>query len=201
MRNSRKNSIMSVMTENGRKTIIIVDDNVINLNVGRNALSGKFNVLTAPSGKKLFQILEKLTPDIILLDIEMPEMDGYEVIKVLKNSVSTANIPVIFLTAVIDPESELKGLSLGAIDYITKPFSPQLLLKRIEVHLYVESQKKKLQLYSFNLEEMVDEKRRTVFELQNAILKTVAELVESRDSVTGGHIERTQTYLKLLLDA
>jgi len=187
--------------DNHKKSVVIVDDNPINLNVGRNALSGRYNVLTVTSGKKLLQILEKMIPDIILLDIEMPEMDGYEVIKVLKDSVGTAQIPVIFLTAVIDPESELKGLSLGAIDYITKPFSPELLQKRIEVHLFVESQKKKLQIYSTNLEEMVDEKRRTVFELQNAILKTVAELVESRDSVTGGHIERTQTYLKLLVDA
>ena len=184
-----------------KKKIIVVDDNIINLNAARTALISKYDVFTVVSGKRLFEILEKVTPDLILLDIEMPGMDGYEVLRLLKNGVDTVRIPVIFLTAVIDPQSELKGLSLGAIDYITKPFSQLLLLKRIEVHLFVESQKKKLEIYSTNLEEMVEEKRKTVFELQNTILKTVAELVESRDSVTGGHIERTQNYLRFLVNA
>jgi putative two-component system response regulator len=181
--------------------VMVVDDAITNLNVAKNALDDKYDVFTVPSGKKLFQILEKVSPDLILLDIEMPEMDGYEVIKVLKNSKNTEHIPVIFLTSVIDPQSELKGLDMGAIDYVTKPFSKQLLLKRIEVHLFAESQKRNLQIYSSNLEDMVEEKTKMVFELQNAILKTVAELVEHRDSVTGGHIERTQNFLKLLVDA
>jgi len=184
-----------------RKIVIIVDDSLTNLNLARNALSMKYDVFTISSGKKLFQILEKVTPDIILLDIEMPEMDGFEVIELLKKNEQTANIPVVFLTAAIDPQSELRGLSLGAVDYITRPFSQQLLLKRVEIHLLAELQKKKLKVYSNGLEELVDEKRRTIFELQNAILKTVAELVESRDCVTGGHIERTQTYLRILIDA
>ena len=183
------------------KKIIIVDDNVINLTAARNALVQKYDIFTVTSGTKLFQMLDKLMPDLILLDIDMPVMDGYEVIKILKGSAKTSEIPVIFLTAVIDPQSELKGLSLGAIDYITKPFSQELLLKRIEVHLFVESQKKRLMIYSNNLEEVVEEKRKTIFELQNTILKTVAELVESRDNITGGHIERTQNYLKFLVDA
>ena len=187
--------------EDKRKQIIIVDDSLTNLNMARNALAPKYDVFTVASGKKLFRILEKLTPDLILLDIEMPEMNGYEVIAHLKNSIATAHIPVVFVTAVIDPESEIKGLSLGAIDYITKPFSRDLLLKRVEVHLLAQLQKEKLHKYSTGLEELVDEKRRTIFELQNAILKTVAELVESRDCVTGGHIERTQAYLKILVHA
>ena len=184
-----------------RKIVIIVDDSLTNLNLARNALSMKYDVFTITSGKKLFQILEKVTPDIILLDIEMPVMDGFEVIEALKKNEQTANIPVVFLTAAIDPQSELRGLSLGAVDYITRPFSQQLLLKRVEIHLLAELQKKKLKVYNNGLEELVDEKRRTIFELQNAILKTVAELVESRDCVTGGHIERTQTYLRILIDA
>ena len=186
---------------NEMKKIIMVDDDVTNLIVAKNAFADKYDVFTVPSGKKLFQLLEKVTPDMILLDIEMPEMSGYEVIKVLKSSKQTADIPVIFLTGRIDPESEIDGLDMGAIDYITKPFSQQLLLKRIEVHMIVESQKKELQKYSNNLEGIVYEKTRLVFELQNAILKTVAELVECRDNVTGGHIERTQNYLRLLVDA
>ena len=186
--------------ENGRGRIIIVDDDITNLTVGKNALAKKYDVFTAPSGLKLFQLLEKLTPDLILLDIEMPDGNGYEIIQELKNTKDFTDIPVIFLTSMIDPKNEVKGLSLGAIDYITKPFSPELLLKRIEVHLLVEAQKKELKNYSLNLEKMVAKKAQTVFQLQNAMLKTVAELIESRDNITGGHIERTQEYLNLFID-
>jgi len=177
----------------------MVDDDLTCLTVAKNNLVDRYDIFTIPSGSKLFNILKKVTPDLILLDIEMPEMSGYDVIKVLKNNENTADIPVIFLTAKIDPESEVKGLSLGAVDYITKPFSKELLLKRMELHLLLEAQKKELIKYSHNLEEMVSKKTKTVFELQNAILKTVAELVECRDDVTGGHIERTQKYLILLV--
>ena len=186
--------------KNGRSIVIIVDDDITNLTIAKNTLTENYDAFTVPSGKKLFQLLEKLTPNLILLDVEMPEMDGYEVIERLKSNEATAEIPVIFVTANIDPESEVEGLSLGAIDYITKPFSRELLLKRIEVHLLVEAQRLELKNYSQNLEKMVSQKTKTVFELQSAILKTVAELVESRDNITGGHIERTQSYLKLLVD-
>jgi len=184
-----------------RKTIFLVDDNLTNLTVGKAALTEHYNVFTLNSGEKLLKMLEKNIPDLILLDIEMPEMNGYDVIKIIKSKEKTKHIPVIFLTARDDVEGELEGLSLGAIDYITKPFSPTLLLKRIETHLLVELQKKELVNYNHNLEEMVEKKTKSVLELQNAILKTVAELVEFRDNVTGGHIERTTSYLGVLLDA
>ena len=182
-----------------RHKIIMVDDNITTLTIAKNALIDAYDVITAPSGKKLFQLLEKFSPDLILLDIEMPEMSGYETIEILKKDKKTADIPVIFLSANIDPESEVKGLSLGAIDYITKPFSQELLLKRLEVHLLVEEQRRELKNYSQNLEIMVEKKTKTVFELQNAILRIVAELVESRDSVTGSHVERTQNLLGLFI--
>ena len=180
-------------------TIVIVDDDITNLTVAENILAGKYNVVTIPSGDKLFRLLEKLTPDLILLDIEMPGMNGYEVIKKLKDSEQTKNITVIFLTATIDPASEVKGLSLGAHDYITKPFSPELLLKRVEMHLLLEQQRKELLNHNKCLEVTVGEKTGAILKLKNTILKTIAGLVESRDSVTGGHIERTQNYLKLLV--
>ena len=184
-----------------QKTIFCVDDAVTNLVVAKNTLIGSYNVFTMNSGERLLKMLEKTIPDLILLDVEMPEMSGYEAIKIIKNSKETAHIPVIFLTAKSDTESELEGLSLGAIDYITKPFSPPLLLKRIEVHLLVEDQKHELINYNNNLQEMVAAKTKMVVELQNAILTTVAELVESRDDITGGHIERTQSYLGILIGA
>ena len=186
--------------EEKRNVIIIVDDDVINLGVARNNLIEKYDVITAPSGEKLFGLLERTTPDLILLDIEMPGEDGYEVIKTLKSSGKTEHIPVIFLTAKVSPQDEIMGLNLGAVDYILKPFSKELLLKRIELHLLLERQRRELMKYSLSLEGEVDRQTRTVVELQSAILKTVAELVERRDSVTGGHIDRTQRYLGMLLE-
>ena len=182
-----------------REKIIIVDDDSTNLGVGKSTLSGKYDVFTASSGERLFSLLDGITPDLILLGTRMPEMDGYEVITRLKASEKTCHIPVIFLTSKIDPQGEIKGLSLGAVDYITKPFSRELLQKRIDLHILYERQKHELLKHSLNLECEVDKKTRAVLELQNTILKTIAELVESRDNVTSGHIERTQHYLRMLI--
>ena len=186
--------------DNDREIIIIVDDDSTNLSVGKSTLSEKYDVFTASSGERLFMLLDKIIPDLILLDIRMPEMDGYEVIKRLKRSKKTMEIPVIFLTSRIDPASEIKGLNLGAVDYITKPFSRELLHKRIDLHILFQRQKRELMRHNLRLECEVSKKTRTVLELQNTILRTVAELVECRDNVTGGHIERTQHYLRLLID-
>ena len=115
--------------EGKRKTIIIVDDDITNLNIARNILIQKYDVFTVPSGKKLIQILEKISPDLILLDLEMPEMNGYEVLELLKSKDSSAGIPVIFLSATLNPEGN------GDIDSITKPFSGEFLLERMEAYL------------------------------------------------------------------
>jgi len=186
--------------ENDKKLIILVDDNLANLKIGNNLLEEKYTVATAPSAAKMFSLLKNNTPAIILLDIDMPEMNGYEAIKLLKSKPETKDIPVIFLTAKSESEDELTGLSLGAIDYITKPFNPALLLKRIEVHLLVEGQRKELQYFNENLQKMVEEKTESILEMQNALLKTMAELVECRDDITGGHIERTQRGIKILVE-
>jgi len=118
-----------------QKTIFLVDDDMTNLTVGAAALSDCYNVFTFASGRLLLKRLEKQIPDMILLDVNMPEMSGYEVIGQIKQKKETSNIPVIFLTANSDGDSELEGLSLGAIDYVMKPFSPPDLLKRLELHL------------------------------------------------------------------
>ncbi|MDR1306517.1 MAG: response regulator [Treponema sp.] len=186
--------------KNGRRIIFLVDDNMSNLTTGKTMLKEHYDIFSIPSGIKLFEILEKVTPDLILLDIEMPEMNGYEAIQKLKTEKKTREIPVVFLTARNDPGSELEGLNLGATDYVSKPFSPPLLLKRIENHLLMRNQQRALRDYNENLQEMVQQRTRQVVELQNSILNTVTEMVEFRDDVTGGHIERTQNYLKLLVD-
>ncbi|MDR0708715.1 MAG: response regulator [Spirochaetaceae bacterium] len=185
----------------GRQRIFLVDDNMSNLTAGKTMLKNHYDIFSIPSGNKLFEILEKVTPDLILLDIEMPGMNGYDAIKKLKEEKKTHDIPVIFLTARNDSGSELEGLNLGAIDYISKPFSPPLLLKRIENHLLIRNQQLALKDYNDNLQQMVRKQTMQVIELQNSILNTVTEMVEFRDDVTGGHIERTQNYLKLLVDA
>jgi putative two-component system response regulator len=186
--------------KNGRHTIFLVDDNMTNLTTGKIILRDRYDIFSIPSGAKLFEILEKVRPDLILLDIEMPEMNGYQALEKLKREKKTRDIPVVFLTARSDPGSELEGLNLGAIDYISKPFSPPLLLKRIENHLLIENQQRALKDYNDNLQQMVQKRTWQVVELQNSILSAITEMVEFRDDVTGGHIERTQCYLKLLVD-
>ena len=118
-----------------RKTIFLVDDDATNLTIGKIALAERYKVLTLDSGVRLLKILEKSIPDLILLDVEMPVMSGYETLKILKSQNETKHIPVIFLTAKIGNEHRTEGLSCGAVDYITKPFSSQHLLQQIEVHL------------------------------------------------------------------
>ncbi|AEF80297.1 HD domain-containing phosphohydrolase [Leadbettera azotonutricia] len=185
---------------NERQIIMLVDDNMASLTMGKNILKDKYNVFPIPSGEKLFEVLQKVTPDLILLDIAMPDMDGYEVIKKLKADRKTQDIPVVFLTSRDDPGNELEGLSLGAIDYVSKPFSPALLAQRIDNHLLLSSQKKELKKYNDNLKEMVLEQTQQIEDLQNAVMSTVAEVVEFRDDIIGGHIERVQSYLKFMLD-
>ncbi|MDR1685133.1 MAG: response regulator [Desulfovibrio sp.] len=183
-----------------RSRIALVDDNTANLTMGKTMLKDAYEVYPCPSAKKLFDILQHVTPDLILLDILMPEMDGYEALRLLKADAHRADIPVIFLTSQSDERSELEGLSLGAIDYVTKPFSAPLLLKRIENHLLIESQKRELKNYNDNLQQMVQDKTAQVQELQNAVLATVSDMVECKDNRTGGHVIRTQMYLELLVN-
>jgi putative two-component system response regulator len=186
--------------QNERKKVVLVDDNPVNLKLARNTLMEQYEVFTVPSAEKLFQLLERTLPDLILLDVLMPEINGYEAIETLKGNPRTADIPVVFLTSKTDTISELEGFSLGAVDYISKPFSPQLLLKRVEVHLLLESQKSELKNLNENLQQLVDEKTGEVLELQNAVLITMANLVECRDDVTGGHVERTEHFLRILVE-
>ena len=120
--------------ENENKLIVIVDDNPANLRIAKNVLSEKYTVATSPSAAKLFALLENNHPALILLDIDMPEMNGFEIIKVLKSKPETKDIPVIFLTGMSNSQDEEKGRTLGAADYITKPFDPPTLIACIEKH-------------------------------------------------------------------
>jgi len=187
--------------------IILVDDNLTSLTIGRNILKTFYQVIPVSSAEKMFEVLEKVMPDLILLDIDMPEVNGYEAMKKLRADKRFTDIPVIFLTALTDESNELAGLDLGAVDYIHKPFIGPLLLKRIEKELLFVWQKKELlktqaelKEHLDNLETTVKSKTAEIMHLQNTVLTTIADLVEFRDKLTGGHIKRTQFYLKVLVD-
>jgi len=139
-----------------RKKIIIVDDNASYLSVVRVLLKPYYEVFPAPSAAKLFQIIEKFIPDLILLDVNMPEMSGFEAITVLRENPRYKDIPVVFLTAKDDEASAVKGLDLGAADYVTKPFTGPLLLKRISNILIIEHQKRELQTCSVTIADLRD---------------------------------------------
>jgi putative two-component system response regulator len=186
--------------ENERHRIAVVDDNVTTLAICRGALKARYEVYSLSSAREMFAFLERFLPDLILLDVEMPEMNGYEAIRKLKGDPRFFDIPVIFLTSKDDEDSELEGLTLGAIDYVSKPFSTPLLLKRIENHLTIRRQGKLLASFNDRLLHIVDEKTSKLAVLQNSITDVVAELMEFRDRNTGGHIWRTQQYLQCLIE-
>jgi putative two-component system response regulator len=176
--------------------IMLIDDDEMCLDMGMEILKNNYTVYPVPSGEQALQILKKVIPDLILLDIEMPVMNGYEVIKKLKRGDETKDIPVIFLTSHTDPGNELDGLSMGAIDYVTKPFSPLLLVQRIENHLSITSQKKELIQYNKSLQEAVEEKTKEIKKLQDAIHNTVSEINGLKGELSNSHIERLLKHLQ-----
>ena len=169
------------------RTIFVVDDNETNLIVAREALIEHYRVMTMPSASKMFDMLEKIIPDLILLDIKMPDIDGFDALHRLKNIASYADIPVIFLTTISDAAAEARGFQLGAVDFITKPFSAPVLLNRIKTHL--------------DIDKHIRERTEEIQHLQNSIIYVIADMVENRDHETGGHIERTTRFIKILIDA
>ncbi len=183
------------MDKSEKRKILIVDDNVTNLSIARKALCDDYNVVLIKDGAMALAEIPKINPDLILLDVEMPGLSGFDVIKSLKNEMQEPykSIPVIFLTAKDDGDSEYEGLTLGAVDYVVKPFSTALLKKRVELHL-------ELRDYSTDLERIVEEKTSHIRELQYAIVYALSEMVERRDHHTGGHIMRTSKYLKTMLE-
>ena len=124
------------------KKICLVDDNMTSLTLARDMLKSDYKVYPAPSAAKFFEIIENITPDLILMDVDMPQMNGYEAVEKIKEDERFIDIPVIFLTAKTDEESELKGFELGAVDYITKPFHPSIIKARISTHLTIVEQRK-----------------------------------------------------------
>jgi len=168
------------------KTVFVVDDSLSNLAIVADALNPFYTVVTVPSGAKAIALLEKVQPDMILLDIEMPEMDGFEVLQILKSSNKHRHIPVIFLTAKIDFQSEVKGLEMGVVDFISKPFNPAILLNRVRNHIHISS--------------LVIKRTTQLHNARQDVIFVQADIVENRDESTGDHLGRTSRLVKMLLE-
>lgn len=180
--------------DKARQTILIVDDSPENIMILMDLLRGQYTIIVATNGKRALQLADSDTPpDLILLDVLMPEMDGYEVCTRLKAAPRTSVIPVIFITGLSDEADEQKGLDLGAVDSILKPFSPSLVQARVRNHL-------ELKKHRDNLEEIVHERTRELILTQDAAIFGLGVLAEYRDIETGQHIMRTRKYVQLMAE-
>ena len=189
------------MVDVKKATILAVDDTATNIEVVKGILSQDYLIQAALSGKMALKIIDKRQPDLILLDVMMPEMDGYQVCQQLKSQDSTKDIPIIFLTAKVQEDDETKGLALGAVDYITKPISPAILKERIKNHLLLKASRDLMERQNEILEERVIERTNQLAELQDVAMVAMGALAESRDPETGNHIRRTQHYVRVLAQA
>jgi len=184
-----------------KATVLVVDDTPDNLALMSGLLKDDYKVKIANGGEKALKIAASDSPpDLILLDIMMPGMDGYEVCRRLKRDPKTMNIPVIFLTAKTEAKDEKKGLELGAVDYITKPISPPIVMARVKNHLALKAMADFLRNQNDFLELEVDKRTREVMAIQDVTILVMASLAETRDSDTGNHIRRTQYYVKALAE-
>lgn len=187
---------LSSLTE-GRRVfepgrVLIVDDAPENLRILSESLRGDYTIMFAKNGTDALRLAEgNPKPDIILLDVIMPGMNGYEVCRKLKDSPSTADIPVVFITAQNDEADEATGLTLGAQDYIKKPFRASLVRNRVGNQL-------ELKRHRDHLNELVSERTRELALTQETTIHAMASLAEWRDPETGAHIKRTQSYVKAL---
>ena len=169
------------------KTVFVIDDNNVNLLSADETLSAFYRVFTMPSASGLFKLLENVIPDLILMDVMMPDMDGFEALKKLKSNIKYSDIPVIFLTSRNDLEMESRGLKMGVSDFISKPFSRPVMLNRIRNYLHFE--------------DVVCERTESLNRLKDSIISVLVNVVETRGIMTASHIERTAKYIKALLDA
>jgi len=178
-----------------KDTILIVDDVVENIDVLKGTLSPKYKVKAATSGAKALEIANKQPqPDLILLDVMMPEMNGYDVCRTLKSNPVTRDIPVVFVTAKSDVASERTGLETGAVDYISKPVSPPIVKARVRTHL-------ELYHHQRTLEAKVSERTRELEHAQLEIVRRLASAAEFKDEETGNHVIRMSHYSRILAHA
>ncbi len=174
--------------------ILVVDDTPENIQILMETLRDDYSVVVATDGEKALRLLTiEPRPDVVLLDIMMPGMSGYEVCLKIKSNPATWSIPVLFVTALQKVEDESRGLAVGAVDYITKPFNPNLVKARVRSHV-------ELKHHRDHLGDLVAARTRELNLTQEVTILTLANLAETRDPETGGHIRRTQSYVHLLAE-
>lgn len=187
------------MPEISLQTILIVDDSPENLTVLSELLQPIYLVRAATSGRKALRIaVTAPRPDLILLDVMMPEMDGYQVFEQLRTNPATCDIPVIFVTAMDHIEAELRGLDVGAVDYITKPIVPPIVLARVNTQLELKQARDWLRNQNGYLETEIAKRMAENELIQEVSIRALAHLAETRDPETGNHILRTQSYVHQL---
>lgn len=189
-----------MLDEAVKYTILVVDDVPENLTVLGELLQPAYRVRVANSGRRALQVAASdPRPDLILLDVMMPEMDGYVVIKELRANPGTRDIPVIFVTAMDSDQDEERGLALGAVDYITKPIRPAIVLARVNTHLELKQARDWLKNQNAWLEREIARRMRDNQLMQDVSIRALASLAEARDMETGQHIRRTQAYIEVLI--
>ena len=181
-------------------SILVIDDTPGNLSLLNQLLREHYRVKLANSGPRGLELAAMAPPDLILLDIMMPDMDGYQVFQRLQSDPATRRIPVIFLTAKVGAEDEERGLAMGAVDFIHKPIAPSVVLARVRTHLQIRHWQTFLEDKSAWLQQEVESRVSEVFRLQEATIRVMVSLAEFRDECTGNHIRRTQDYVRLLAD-
>ncbi len=179
-----------------KKTILVVDDTKLNIEILLDLLEHKYNVIPALNGKKALKIISKINIDLILLDIMMPDMDGYEVCKKIKKM--TNDIPVIFITAKIDDDSIEKAYDVGGIDFVGKPFSPREVMSRVEAHLALSTQTKMLKTQKDELEQDNITLYKEIQETQKEIIFKMGAIAEARSKETGNHVKRVARYSEII---
>ncbi|MGN0692983.1 MAG: HD domain-containing phosphohydrolase [Oscillospiraceae bacterium] len=173
--------------------LLIIDDSKVNLSAAKNALSGKYKITAVTSGEQALKYLQNNTCDLILLDINMPEMDGFEVMAKIKNDPERSDIPIIFLTSDNDPQTESRCLEAGAMDFISKPFVQNVMLSRISRTLELEALRRDLSV-------QLEARTLHIKYIQDMMVLGMATMVESRDLSTGGHIKRTSMVVKIFAE-
>ena len=179
-------------------SILVVDDTAANLDLLVATLGDRYSVSVASSGEEALSLVERVHPEVILLDIVMPGLDGYAVCRELKRSERFSEIPVIFLTGIRDSDSKARGFEAGAVDYVTKPFDVREVSARVNTHLSLKRAKEQLANQNATLERMVEERTRELVQTQQVTFESLAVLAETRDNETGGHIRRTQRYVRVI---
>ena len=178
--------------------VLVVDDTEANLDILVDALGDLYDLSVVMDGETALEAMAEEPPDIVLLDIMMPGMDGYEVCTTLKENPQFKKIPIIFLTALTEIENKTKGFQLGAVDYITKPFEVLEVQARVKTHLSLVLASQELEQQNQILEQKVLERTMELAQTQDVTIHSLATLAETRDNETGGHILRTQRYVKVL---